>query len=129
MEATLLLRLFPDLNDSFDKDELPISFIIAKDSGRLTKGKAASAEKGCQTAARKAVSQRMKKYWAGKRKARGVARSARIHFIPSHPSVAHGAEWVRTRSRSKVDDQHRDRTDDHRHRRFDPDHLVLQPHA
>jgi len=28
---------FPHLRDAFDKDELPITFIVAKGSGRLTK--------------------------------------------------------------------------------------------
>ena len=69
MEAKLLLQLFPHLKDSFDKDELPIAFIMKKDAGRLTKGKARR-RKGMSASARKAVSQRMKKYWAGKRKAR-----------------------------------------------------------
>jgi hypothetical protein len=36
-EAQLLLLAFPHLRDAFDKDELPIAFIIAKGSGRLTK--------------------------------------------------------------------------------------------
>ena len=40
-EAELLIQLFPHLKDSFDKDELPLSFIIAKGSGRLTKRKRA----------------------------------------------------------------------------------------
>jgi hypothetical protein len=31
-----LLGAFPDLRDSFDPDELPVSFIIARGSGRLT---------------------------------------------------------------------------------------------
>jgi hypothetical protein len=68
-EAKLLVQLFPHLRDSFDKDELPISFIVKKDSGRLTKGRVARRRK-MSASARKAVSQRMKKYWAGKRKAK-----------------------------------------------------------
>jgi hypothetical protein len=36
-EARLLLLAFPHLRDAFDKDELPIAFIVAKGSGRLTK--------------------------------------------------------------------------------------------
>jgi len=39
-EAKLLVELFPHLRDSFDPDELPVSFIVAKGSGRLTKKKA-----------------------------------------------------------------------------------------
>jgi hypothetical protein len=68
MEAKLLLKLFPDLRDSFDnKDELPISFIMAKDSGRVTRSSGGRRRK-MSAAARKAISLRMKKYWAGKRK-------------------------------------------------------------
>jgi hypothetical protein len=40
-EARLLLLAFPHLRDAFDKDELPISFIVAKGSGRLTRRTAA----------------------------------------------------------------------------------------
>lgn len=38
MEAKLLVQLFPHLKDSFDKDELPIAFILKKNAGRLTRG-------------------------------------------------------------------------------------------
>ena len=70
-EAKMLMDLFPHLQDSFDKDELPISFIMAKGSGRLTKKPAEGRKgrRGMSAAARKAVSQRMKKYWAARRKA------------------------------------------------------------
>ena len=36
-EVRLLMLAFPHLRDAFDKDELPITFIVAKGSGRLTK--------------------------------------------------------------------------------------------
>jgi hypothetical protein len=68
MEAKLLMQLFPHLKDSFDKDELPISFIVKRDAARLTKGSGARRRKGMSAAARKAVGLRMKKYWAAKRK-------------------------------------------------------------
>jgi hypothetical protein len=68
MEAKLLLRLFPDLTDSFDKDELPISFIMARDSERVRRSSSGRQRK-VSPAARKATSQRMKKYWLRKRKA------------------------------------------------------------
>ncbi len=69
MEAKLLIQLFPHLKDSFDKDELPISFIVKRDAERLTKGKVARRRKGMSPSARKAVGVRMKKYWAQRRKA------------------------------------------------------------
>ena len=34
-EARYLLELFPHLKDAFDKDELPIAFVIARNSGSL----------------------------------------------------------------------------------------------
>ena len=67
-ETKLLIQLFPHLRDSFDKDELPVSFIVAKGSGRLTRRKTLRG-RGMSAAARKAVSVRMKKYWAARRKA------------------------------------------------------------
>jgi len=66
-EAKYLIELFPHLRDSFDKDELPVSFIIAKGSGRLTP--AGAERRRMSAAARTEVSARMKKYWAAKRKA------------------------------------------------------------
>jgi hypothetical protein len=39
-EARLLVDLFPHLRDSFDADELPVSFIVARGSGRLKKKEA-----------------------------------------------------------------------------------------
>lgn len=68
-EIKLLVDLFPHLRDSFDKDEMPLSFIMAKDSGRLTRKKGLRRRQRMSAAARKAVSARMKKYWAAKRKA------------------------------------------------------------
>jgi len=38
-EAKLLVELFPHLRDSFDPDELPVSFIVAKGSGRVARRK------------------------------------------------------------------------------------------
>ena len=65
-EVKYLLDLFPHLRDSFDKDELPLRFIMATGSGQATK---AGAERRMSASGRKAVSARMKKYWAAKRKA------------------------------------------------------------
>ena len=63
-EIKLLVGLFPHLRDSFDKDELPLSFIMAKDSGRLKAKDGGRRRQRMSAAARKAVSARMKKYWA-----------------------------------------------------------------
>src|SRR5438094_9347678 len=73
-EAEMLIELFPHLRDSFDKDELPISFIVAKGSGRLTKKTQVTRKRRrrMSASARKAVSERMKKYWAARRKAKGA---------------------------------------------------------
>ena len=66
-EAKLLLRLFPHLRDSFDKDELPLELIMARASGALT-NKTGRRRRRMSAAARKAVSARMKKYWAARRR-------------------------------------------------------------
>jgi hypothetical protein len=71
-EAKILVNLFPHLRDSYDKDELPISFIVARGSGRLTNTDGTGRRK-MSAAAKKAVSVRMKKYWAAKRKAAAKA--------------------------------------------------------
>ncbi len=68
-EVKLLIDLFPHLRDSFDKDELPLNFIMAESSGAATKTSGRrKRRKPMSAAAKKAVSDRMKKFWAGKRK-------------------------------------------------------------
>jgi hypothetical protein len=44
-EAKHLMELFPHLRDSFDKDELPLSFIIRRDAGAATRASAAKRPK------------------------------------------------------------------------------------
>ena len=63
-EAKLLINLFPHLRDSFDTDELPMSFIMARTSGAVRRR---PATRKMSPAARKAVSARMKRYWAKRR--------------------------------------------------------------
>ena len=72
-EGKHLINLFPHLRDSYDKDELPLKFIIATGSGAATKTSAGRPRRRLSAAARKAVSARMKKYWARRRKAAGKA--------------------------------------------------------
>ena len=71
-EIKFLLELFPHLSDSFDKDELPLRFIIAKGAGRATRTRAIRRRRRrrMSEAAKKAISERMKKLWAGRRKAK-----------------------------------------------------------
>ncbi len=77
-EAKHLIGLFPRLRDAFDNDELPVSFVVARDSGRLKPartGRPTSRRTRRMSAAeRKAVSLRMKRYWAARRKAQQVGR-------------------------------------------------------
>lgn len=68
-EAKNLIGLFPDLRDSFDKDELPLKFIMAEGSGAATKTSGRRTRR-LSPAARKAASLRMKKMWAARRKAK-----------------------------------------------------------
>jgi hypothetical protein len=65
-ELDLLLRAFPDLHDAFDADELPVSFIVRRDARRAG-ASAVKRQKSMSAAAKRAVSQRMKKYWAERR--------------------------------------------------------------
>ena len=69
-ELRYLVQLFPHLHDSFDPDELPIAFIVAKGAGRSARvSKRPRRQRKWSAAARRAVSQRMRRYWAAKRKA------------------------------------------------------------
>lgn len=61
-EAELLLRLFPDLDDSFDEDELPVSFILTRDA-RGGKGGPVTLPKTLAAGERKAVRRRVKQNW------------------------------------------------------------------
>jgi hypothetical protein len=57
-EAKNLIGLFPHLRDSFDKDELPLSFILAKGAGRLTRANtptSATANVRCRSESRQRV--------------------------------------------------------------------------
>ena len=68
-EIRYLIDLFPHLRDSFDEDELPLRFIRARDADRASKaGAERPRRRRMSAAARKAVSQRMKKHWAARRK-------------------------------------------------------------
>jgi hypothetical protein len=70
-EVKNIIGLFPHLRDSVDRDELPLPFIIARGAGRATKARTERLRRRgrMSAAARKAVSVRMKKYWAARRKA------------------------------------------------------------
>jgi len=68
-EAKYLINLFPHLRNSFDKDELPLKFIMAEGSGAATTTSGRRTRR-MSAAARKAVSLRTKKMWAARRKAK-----------------------------------------------------------
>lgn len=53
-ELELLVDLFPDLKDTFDPDELPVSFIMKTDASREAGG-ATAGRKARATSARKAI--------------------------------------------------------------------------
>jgi hypothetical protein len=65
-ELDALLHAFPDLHDAFDADELPVSFIMRRDA-RRARAKGVRRQKPMSAAAKRAVSQRMKKSWAERR--------------------------------------------------------------
>ncbi len=72
-ELHTLLIAFPDLHDAFDADELPVSFIVRRDA-RRARAKAVRRQKPMSAAARRAVSSRMKKYWAERRTGQKTSR-------------------------------------------------------
>jgi hypothetical protein len=65
-EAKQLLKVFPDLSASFDEDELPLNFILSKGARKPATGR----RRRMSAAQRKAVGERMRKYWAARRKER-----------------------------------------------------------
>jgi hypothetical protein len=62
-----LLKLFPDVEDSFDPDELPISFRL-KAAGERPERKALQRRAKWTAAQRKAAANRMKAYWAKRKR-------------------------------------------------------------
>jgi hypothetical protein len=68
-EAKQLLKIFPDLSASFDEDELPLNFILRRGARKQAPATRGGRRRRQMTAAqRKAVGERMKKYWAARRR-------------------------------------------------------------
>jgi hypothetical protein len=69
-EAKQILTIFPDLSASVDEDELPVNFILRKGARKQATAKSVRRRRhrAMSAAQRKAVSARMKKYWAERRK-------------------------------------------------------------
>ena len=59
-EVKMLIELFPDLRNSFDKDELPISFIVKRGAQNARRQK----KRTMSVAAKKAISDAQKRRWA-----------------------------------------------------------------
>jgi hypothetical protein len=69
-ELRMLTAAFPHLRDSFDADELPINFILRRGRDKAEAQPAKRRRRVTWTAAqRKAVSARMRRYWAKRRRA------------------------------------------------------------
>jgi hypothetical protein len=69
-EAKQLLNVFPDLSASFDADELPVNFILRAGARKQKNATGVRRRRRRMSAAqRKAVGERMRKYWAERRKA------------------------------------------------------------
>lgn len=70
-EAKKLLKVFPDLSDAFDADELPVSFLLRRGARRanlVATTRATRRRRKMTASQRKAVGERMRKYWAERRK-------------------------------------------------------------
>jgi hypothetical protein len=65
-EVELLLDLFPDIGETFDADELPVTFILRRDA-RGTEAGRVSPRKARVAADRKAVTRRVKQDWVERR--------------------------------------------------------------
>ena len=70
-EAKQILKVFPDLSASVDQDELPLNFIVRRGAQKRAAATGVRRGRRKMTAAqRKAVGERMKKYWAARRAAK-----------------------------------------------------------
>ncbi len=65
-ELRMLTSTFPHLRDAFDRDELPIAFLVAEKSGRLKQAARTGARtrRPVSAAARKRISNAQKRRWA-----------------------------------------------------------------
>ena len=71
------------LRDSFEKDERRLLSIVAKGGGHVRRASAAERpRRRMSVAARKAVSLRMKRYWAARRKAAAKGREPEKLVVP-----------------------------------------------
>ena len=59
-EIDMLLELFPHLRDSFDADELPVSFLLKRGSDRADRKQAAASARARSNAGRSAPERRRK---------------------------------------------------------------------
>jgi len=69
-EAKQLLKVFPDLSDSVDEDELPLNFILRRGARKAATKGVRRRRRKMTAAQRKAVGERMRKYWASRRAAK-----------------------------------------------------------
>jgi hypothetical protein len=63
-EIKTLIQSFPHLRDSFDPDELPITFILRQGRDRASASPQGPRRRSWSPAARRAAAARMKAYWA-----------------------------------------------------------------
>lgn len=70
-EAKQILTVFPDLSASVDEDKLPVNFILRRGARKQAPAIGVRRRRRRMSAAqRKAVGERMRKYWAARRKAK-----------------------------------------------------------
>ncbi|HWF84230.1 MAG TPA: hypothetical protein VG222_05270 [Vicinamibacterales bacterium] len=69
-ELRLLTAAFPHLRQSFDRDELPIPFILRRGRDRAKSIGRPARKRKWNAAARKAAAARMKAYWAKRKSAK-----------------------------------------------------------
>ena len=68
-EAKQILTIFPDLSSSVDEDELPVNFILRRGARKQVTATGVRRRRRMSAAQRRVVGERMRKYWAERRKA------------------------------------------------------------
>jgi len=103
-EAAAIYKAFPELRDRSEKASSPVTTAVAAKAGRRGRSNMSAAQ-------RKAVSERMRKYWAGRResagsaKAGGAARPART----AAAGRARGPRKMSAAARKRISDAQKKR--------------------
>jgi hypothetical protein len=110
-EAAAIYKAFPELRDRSEKASSPVTTAVAAKAGRRGRSNMSAAQ-------RKAVSERMRKYWAGRRQSAGGAPSAGSAKAGGAARPARTAAAGRTRGPRKMSAAARKRISDAQKKRW-----------